>query len=181
MATSASLPISVAANGAFTAAPAQAAPPRALYPVRVRPSAPALVAPANCRTPEETPPHDRRARVSHESIYTCIYAQPRASSRRSWCPVCAWPTPSAGPAQGARTGGEIQDLLEHPCAPTRNRGPSASRPLGGDLIKGANNASAIGTLVERTTRLVLLVKLCLIPIQRLPRMCCRHSATSSTQ
>ena len=27
-------------------------------------------------------PHDRRARVSHESIYTCIYAQPRGELKK---------------------------------------------------------------------------------------------------
>ena len=98
--------------------------------------------------------------MSHESIYTCIYAQPRGELKKELVSCLRMAHAKRWPcSKGKDRRGEIQDLLSIHVRPTRNRGSSASRPLGGDLIKGANNASAIGTLVERTTRLVLLVKL----------------------
>ncbi|WP_345064556.1 IS30 family transposase, partial [Acidovorax lacteus] len=105
-------------------------------------------------------PHDRRLRVSHESIYTCIYAQPRGELKKEL--VCClrmahakrWPR-----SKGQDRRGEISDLLSIHMRPPEVEERQLPGHWEGDLIKGANNASAIGTLVERTTRLVLLVKL----------------------
>lgn len=105
-------------------------------------------------------PHDKRLRVSHESIYTCIYAQPRGELKKEL--LCClrqahakrWPR-SKGPDRR----GEISDLLSIHMRPPEVEERQLPGHWEGDLIKGANNASAIGTLVERTTRLVLLVKL----------------------
>jgi IS30 family transposase len=105
-------------------------------------------------------PHDRRQQVSPESIYTCIYAQPRGELKKALvsCLRLAhakrWPR-----AKGNDRRGELQSLLSIHVRPPEVQDRQLPGHWEGDLIKGANNASAIGTLVERTTRLVLLVKL----------------------
>jgi len=105
-------------------------------------------------------PDDRSQRVSHESIYTCIYAQPRGQLKKELlsCLRIAhskrWPR-----SKGQDRRGQIQDLLSIHVRPPEVQDRQLPGHWEGDLIKGANNASAIGTLVERTTRLVVLVKL----------------------
>lgn len=79
--------------------------------------------------------------MSHESIYTCIYAK-------------RWPR-----SKGKDRRGEIKDLLSIHVRPPQVKDRQLPSHWEGDLIKGANNASAIGMLLERTTRLVVLVKL----------------------
>ena len=105
-------------------------------------------------------PHDRRARVSHESIYTCIYAHPRGELRKELVSCLRMAHAKRWPrSKGKDRRGEIQDLLSIHVRPPEIEDRQLPGHWEGDLIKGANNASAIGTLVERTTRLVLLVKL----------------------
>lgn len=105
-------------------------------------------------------PHDRLQRVSHESIYTCIYAQPRGELKKALvsCLRLAhakrWPR-----SKGNDRRGQLQNLLSIHVRPPEVEDRQLPGHWEGDLIKGANNASAIGTLVERTTRLVVLVKL----------------------
>ena len=105
-------------------------------------------------------PYDRRAQVSHESIYTCIYAQPRGELKKELVSCLRMAHAKRWPrSKGKDRRGEIQDLLSIHVRPPEIEDRQLPGHWEGDLIKGANNASAIGTLVERTTRLVLLVKL----------------------
>ena len=105
-------------------------------------------------------PHDRRLRVSHESIYTCIYAQPRGELKKELVSCLRMAHAKRWPrSKGQDRRGEISDLLSIHVRPPEVEDRQLPGHWEGDLIKGANNASAIGTLVERTTRLVLLVKL----------------------
>jgi IS30 family transposase len=105
-------------------------------------------------------PADRRQRVSHESIYTCIYAQPRGELKKELISCLRMAHAKRWPrSKGKDRRGEIQHLLSIHVRPPEVEDRQLPGHWEGDLIKGANNASAIGTLVERTTRLVLLVKL----------------------
>lgn len=109
-------------------------------------------------------PEDKSMRISHEAIYQALYVQGRGALRREL-------------TQCLRTG----RALRVPRARTRSRGrPFVSpeimiseRPAEvedravpghweGDLILGSN-ASAIGTLVERTTRFTMLLHLPQVP------------------
>ena len=109
-------------------------------------------------------PDDPEMRVSHETIYTSIYVQGRGALRKDL-------------AGHLRTGRAVRK----PRAQARERAARSTHPLRnvvsiserppcvedravpghweGDLIMGAGNASAIGTLVERATGFVCLLHL----------------------
>jgi IS30 family transposase len=105
-------------------------------------------------------PDDVQMRISHEAIYQSLYVQGRGALRRELA-VCL------------RTGRTVRKHHRKEIA-ARRRIPGminiADRPAEvedravpghweGDLIIGKNSGSAIGTLVERTTRFVLLLHL----------------------
>ena len=105
-------------------------------------------------------PHDKSQRVRRESIYTCLYAQPRGALKKEliaclrMARAARWPR-----SKGQDRRKEMLDLLSIHLRPPEVEDRQLPGHWEGDLIKGAANASAIGTLVERTTRLVVLVKL----------------------
>jgi IS30 family transposase len=99
-------------------------------------------------------------RVSHETIYNCIYAQPVGQLKRELiaCMRQAHNKHVPGSKVQDRRGQIPETLSIHPHPPeTEDR--QFPRHWEGDLIKGAANASVVGTLVEHTSRLVMLLKL----------------------
>jgi len=105
-------------------------------------------------------PFDPGMRVSHETIYQSIYVQGRGALRRELA-VCLRtgravrkPRRKEGERRG-RIPGMVM-LSERPAEAQDRAVPGHWE---GDLIIGAGNKSAIGTLVERSTRFVLLLHL----------------------
>ncbi len=105
-------------------------------------------------------PCEAALRVSHETIYNAIYAMPRGELKRELvaCQRLArakrWPR-----SRGVDRRGQMADLLSIHMRPPKVADRQFPGHWEGDLIKGAGNLSAVGTLVERTTRLLMLVKL----------------------
>ena len=106
-------------------------------------------------------PDDERMRVSHETIYRSLFVQGREELRREL-------------AKCLRTGRAVRRPRGRVSAETRGRIPNmimiSERPAEvaeravpghweGDLVLGKNGRSAIGTLVERHTRFVMLLHL----------------------
>jgi len=99
-------------------------------------------------------------RVSPETIYQSLYVQGRGALRRELA-VCLRtgralrkPRRAAGERRGQIPG--MVMISERPAEADDRAVPGHWE---GDLIMGAGNASAIGTLVERSTRFVLLLHL----------------------
>lgn len=105
-------------------------------------------------------PSEPAKRVSHETIYNVIYAHPKGELRKELiaCLRMArfkrWPR-----SKGEDRRGQITDLLSIHVRPPEVEDRQFPGHWEGDLIKGKLNASAVGTLVERNTRLLILVKL----------------------
>ena len=105
-------------------------------------------------------PDDRRKQLSTETIYIGLYVLPRGTLRSELLAAVRQARKARRPrARGTDRRGQILNMT-----PIAARSPEvATRTVPGhgegDPIKGARTGSAVGTLVERTTRLVLLARM----------------------
>ncbi len=105
-------------------------------------------------------PAQAALRASHETIYNTIYAQPRGELKRELVACLRMARAKRWPrSRGEDRRGQITDLLSIHVRPPEVADRQFPGHWEGDLIKGKANASAVGTLVERSTRLLILVKL----------------------
>ena len=99
-------------------------------------------------------------RVSHEAIYQAIYAVPRGELRRELLACLRQGKPQRGRrSKDGERRGRICDMTSIRERPAEVEGRLVPGHWEGDLIKGAGNRSSVGTLVERTSRKLVLVKL----------------------
>src|SRR4051795_7796496 len=98
--------------------------------------------------------------VSHEAIYQAIYAVPRGELRRELLACLRQGKPRRGRrSKDGERRGRICDMTSIREQPAEVEGRLVPGHWEGDLIKGAGNRSSVGTLAERTSRKLVLVKL----------------------
>jgi IS30 family transposase len=103
---------------------------------------------------------DQPETVSHETIYQAIYVLPRGELRRDLIGLLRQGRKLRRPrTKGKDRRGALPDMVsvhERPASVLTRQLPGDSE---GDLIKGAGNASSVGTLAERKTHYVILTKM----------------------
>ena len=105
-------------------------------------------------------PHDKGQRVSHETIYAYIYAEPRGELRKSLIPALRQSHKRRLPrSRGQDRRGQLRAMVSISERPPEVLGRQIPGHWEGDLLKGAGNRSAVGTLEERTARFTLLAKM----------------------
>lgn len=99
-------------------------------------------------------------RVSAETIYTCLYALPRGALRQELI-ACLRKAHSARlpRSRGTDRRGQLTDMVSIHVRPPEVDDRVLPGHWEGDFLKGAGNRSAVGVLVERSSRLVLLAKM----------------------
>jgi IS30 family transposase len=105
-------------------------------------------------------PDDLGMRVSHETIYQSLYVQGRGALRRE---LAACLRTGRALRRPRRKAGERRSRIKGMVMISDRPAEAADRAVPGhwegDLIAGRDNKSVIGTLVERSTRFVLLLYL----------------------
>lgn len=106
-------------------------------------------------------PEDERMRISHESIYRSLFVQGRGELRRELARCLRTGRAVRKPRRRAQAEarGRLRDMVMISERPAEAEDRAVPGHWEGDLIVGALGRSAIGTLVERTTRFVLLLHL----------------------
>ena len=98
--------------------------------------------------------------VSHETIYSAIYAHPKGELRRELIACLRQGRTKRMPrSRGTDRRGQIPDMLSIHVRPPEIGDRLMPGHWEGDLIKGAGNKSAVAVLVERMSRAVLLAKM----------------------
>jgi IS30 family transposase len=105
-------------------------------------------------------PDDPTMRISHEAIYTYLYVLPRGALKRELARYLRRRHRFRRPRKVRLCSRPIgQDLVSMEERPAEVADRTVPGHWEGDLLVGHANASALGTLVERTTRFTLLVPL----------------------
>src|SRR5207237_5851810 len=92
--------------------------------------------------------------------YTAIYAHPKGELRRELVALLRRRHGKRMPrSRGQDRRGQIPDMVSIHVRPPEVNDRVMPGHWEGDLIKGAGNKSAVGVLVERTSRLVLLARM----------------------
>jgi transposase, IS30 family len=108
-------------------------------------------------------PNDPSMQVSHETIYRYLYVLPRGELKRTLTDYLRQAhrhrhhRTSQGKPRGHQ--GHIPDMVSIEERPAEVADRTVPGHWEGDLILGKGRSSALGTLVERTTRTVILVRL----------------------
>ena len=105
-------------------------------------------------------PNNSEKSVSHETIYNAIYMHPRGELKRELIACLRHHNQVRKPrSRGVDRRGQIKDMQSIHIRPPEIEDRLIPGHWEGDLIKGEGNRSSVGTLVERTTRFVVLAKM----------------------
>ena len=109
-------------------------------------------------------PDDMTMRISHETIYDHVYVLPRGALRKGLISALRREhkyrrKASRKTGTPAETRGKLAEMLSIEERPKAVEDRTVPGHWEGDLIVGKGNRSAVGTLVERTTRYAILVPL----------------------
>jgi IS30 family transposase len=104
-------------------------------------------------------PGDPTMQVSPETIYQSLYVQGRGELRRELARCLRSGRTTRKPQGRAKHPGPVANMVMIADCPAEVADRAVPGHWEGDLILGKDNRSAVGTLVERSTRFVLLLHL----------------------
>jgi len=107
----------------------------------------------------DDPDTSKMDRVSHETIYKALYVQSRGRLRKDLYRQLALQRKARKARGGARQHSPYRDAFTISQRPAEVADRAVPGHWEADLILGAANGSAVGTMVERTTRFVVLLHL----------------------
>ena len=104
-------------------------------------------------------PDDAEMRVSHETIYQSLFVQARGALRKDLTAQLRSGRTRRKPHRRTNPGGQILDMVLIADRPAEVEDRAVPGHWEGDLIIGRHGHSQVATLVERTSRYVMLVDL----------------------